>query len=135
MYPSDEMRVLQRSALALCVLCSVGPAVASEACDPCGASATYSEALWQRGDGKWRRTITTTGCPNHYSYCTGKGSDDDCGYVGEEGVATQATDQDKSYIIPGTPVMRIDGTQTKCTRLKSAKATSFGPAGGLERCT
>ena len=38
-----------------------------DACDACGASSTYSETVATQG-GYSKRTITASGCPNHYSY-------------------------------------------------------------------
>jgi len=50
---------------------SAAPTTSAALCDPCGASATYAEAIDTSGSVP-KRTITTSGCPNHYSVCTGK---------------------------------------------------------------
>jgi hypothetical protein len=72
-------------------------------CDVCGASATYAEVISESG-GKKKRTITASGCPNHYSVCTGKPVEM-CADIGKEGTATQATDQSKTIEIPAEPVL------------------------------
>ena len=76
----------------------------SDSCDSCGSSATYSEAI-TTSNGKALRTITSSGCPNHYSICTGKPGLTGCGGVGEEGSDSEATDQGKSIEIPAEPVI------------------------------
>ncbi len=50
---------------------SPAPTMSAALCDPCGASATYAETIDTSGSVP-KRTITTSGCPNHYSVCTGK---------------------------------------------------------------
>merc|ERR1719195_2580151 len=64
-------------------------------CDPCGADASYEEEL---DTDTGVRTIRSTGCPNHYNYCTGKGGD--CGELGEEGSITEAYIKDYVFEIP-----------------------------------
>ena len=56
-----------------------------------------------------RRTIVTSGCPNHYSVCTGKGFGV-CGAQGVEGTDTEATEQGKTLAIPASPVL-ISGSR------------------------
>ena len=76
----------------------------------CGASATYTETIDAASGGTARRTIVTSGCPNHYSVCTGKGFGV-CGAQGVEGTDTEATEQDKTLAIPASPVL-ISGSGT-----------------------
>ena len=82
--------LVQRKVEASIILCSVilsllsagicggpnGPSASGQSCDACGASATYLESISNN-----IRTITTTGCPNHYSVCTGKQGITGCGGV------------------------------------------------------
>lgn len=82
-------------------------------CDGCGASATYSEAISTSG-GYSKRTITSTGCPNHYSLCTGKSSLAGCGGIGAEGTASEARDQNKVIEIPAEPVIATTSTDMEC---------------------
>lgn len=70
----------------------------------CGSSATYEEKI-TTVDGRSLRTITSSGCPNHYSICTGKPGEEGCGEKGEEGSASEATDQGKTRLIPAVPVI------------------------------
>jgi len=86
---------------------------AAALCDPCGASATYLEEIAPQGP-NLKRTITTTGCPNHYSYCTGKARADECGAKGVEGTATQAEDQGTVQRVPASPVF-VTGDLTDLT--------------------
>ena len=60
------------------------------------------------------RTITSTGCPNHYSICTGKAGLTGCGGIGEEGTASEAKDQSKAYVIPANPVIASATTSVAC---------------------
>jgi hypothetical protein len=90
-----------------------GPPSTGTACDPCGSSASYSEAISTSG-GYLKRTVTTTGCPNHYSYCTGKSGIPGCGAIGEEGTDTEATDQSRVAEIPASPVIASTTTNVEC---------------------
>ena len=88
----------------------------STACDACGASATYSEVIANSG-GYSKRTITTSGCPNHYSYCTGKEAIANCGGStadNKEGSITEATDQGRTLEIPASPVIAASVTDIEC---------------------
>ena len=76
-------------------------------CDPCGFSASYSEAVSFDASGIAMRVITTSGCPNHYSYCTGKEGEAGCGGVGEEGSASQALQRAKQLAVPARPVLIV----------------------------
>jgi len=84
------------------------------ACDACGSSATYSESITTDGVLS-KRTIATSGCPNHYSICTGKPGKDYCGNIGQEGPETEATDQSTTLEIPGSPVMAATTTDVECS--------------------
>lgn len=75
------------------------------ACDGYGASATYEEIIDSSGDFS-KRTITASGCPNHYSLCTGKSGTSGCGGVGERGTATEAAEQSHALEVPSSPVLR-----------------------------
>jgi len=77
-------------------------------CDACGASATYSETI-STDSGLKKRSITTSGCPNHYSVCTGKPGLAGCGGDGGEGTATEAKDQGKTIHVPAEPVLSSVG--------------------------
>jgi len=57
--------------------------------------------------------ISASGCPNHYSYCTGKPSPE-CSAIGEEGSSTQATEQSHSVEIPAHPVFATQTTSIEC---------------------
>ena len=83
-------------------------------CDACGGSSTYSEAITTDGSYQ-KRTITASGCPNHYNYCTGKGPTDTCGALGAEGAGTEALVQDYSWDIPANPVIATSITTTSVT--------------------
>ena len=83
-------------------------------CDACGASTTYSEAITTSGSYQ-KRTITTNGCPNHYSYCTGKSGLSGCGAEGVEGSGTEATDMGKTLEIPAVPVIAASTTSVECS--------------------
>merc|ERR1711865_40536 len=74
-------------------------------CDAYGTSATYSETIGTTS-GVASRTISSNGCPNHYSLCTGKDGVPGCGDVGETGSATEAKVQTISVVIPASPVLR-----------------------------
>jgi len=73
--------------------------------------AEYSETI-TTVSGYKMRTVTTNGCPNHYSYCTGKEGIEGCGAIGEEGSATEAVLASRSYQIPAEPVLQTSGTLT-----------------------
>jgi hypothetical protein len=83
-------------------------------CDSCGASATYAETISDGGSYS-KRTIVSTGCPNHYSVCTGKEGVGVCGGIGEEGSGTEATDQEVTVEIPAEPVIATSQTNVECT--------------------
>ena len=84
-------------------------------CDPCGASASYSEAISEE-DGVAVRTVTTSGCPNHYSYCTGKSATSGCGGRGEEGTESQADDMEYVLTFPAEPVIASKTVNVSCTQ-------------------
>jgi hypothetical protein len=75
------------------------------ACDGLGSSSTYQETI-DASSSVSKRIITASGCPNHYSLCTGKSGTSGCGGVGEAGTATEATEQDYSLELPASPVFR-----------------------------
>jgi len=77
-----------------------------DSCDACGASTTYTEVISND-----KRKITGSGCPHHYSYCTGKALSDDCGGYEEEGSVSEAVKQCFTYVIPAYPVLREDGDE------------------------
>ena len=91
-----------------------------ESCDQCGASATYSETISTSSSGLTTRDITTNGCPNHYSICTGKNGLTGCGGVGNEGTASEAKmnsadgDGSTTLSIPATPVFASSTTDIEC---------------------
>lgn len=93
--------------------CGSSSASSVQLCDACGASATYSEVISTESSLS-KRTITSSGCPNHYSVCTGKSGVPGCGSVGEEGTATEAKDQSKTYEVPGEPVLASSNTDIEC---------------------
>lgn len=75
------------------------------ACDPCGASSTYSEVIDTSGDYA-KRTVYSSGCPNHYNYVTGKQSCKNC--IGVEGDTTwsyEMSTHEAGYEIPAYPVL------------------------------
>jgi len=81
-----------------------------DSCGICGdGTSTYVESI--SGDA---RIITGTGCPHHYSVCTGKGVLDHCGGTGEEGSETEASVQNFEYEIPAYPVLRTDTYSVAC---------------------
>ncbi|CAM9090860.1 unnamed protein product, partial [Ectocarpus fasciculatus] len=82
-------------------------------CDPCGGSATYYETITVFNSTE-KRTISTTGCPNHYSYCTGKAGQEECGGIGNEGSASQAREQGVITEIPARPIFSESTTDTTC---------------------
>ena len=91
------------------------------ACDQCGSSASYSEKVVLDADyGFAVRQITTNGCPNHYSVCTGKQGLTGCGGVGVEGTATEAVmnsangDGSTTISIPALPVFATSTTDIEC---------------------
>ena len=87
---------------------------AVQKCEPCGDSARYIEHVTDFV-GLSKRSITTSGCPNHYSYCTGKKNADGCAAKGNEGSASQALDQNRLVYIPGKPVIATSITDIECT--------------------
>eukprot|EP00603_Paraphysomonas_imperforata_P003019 CAMPEP_0114420456 /NCGR_PEP_ID=MMETSP0103-20121206/4567_1 /TAXON_ID=37642 ORGANISM="Paraphysomonas imperforata, Strain PA2" /NCGR_SAMPLE_ID=MMETSP0103 /ASSEMBLY_ACC=CAM_ASM_000201 /LENGTH=794 /DNA_ID=CAMNT_0001588937 /DNA_START=108 /DNA_END=2492 /DNA_ORIENTATION=- len=84
-----------------------------QACEACGDSARYVEHITDYV-GYSKRTITTSGCPNHYSYCTGKKNAAGCAAKGNEGSQSQALDQDRLVYIPGEPVIATSPTDIEC---------------------
>jgi len=72
-----------------------------DACGICGSSASYEETI-----SNGARVITTSGCPHHYSICTGKGTTDGCGADYTEGTLSEATEQCETYTIPARPQFR-----------------------------
>jgi len=97
-------------------------------CDECGADASYLEQIITEGSYQ-RRAVTTTGCPNHYSVCTGKPGVPGCGDIGEAGTASEAktskSDDTTSgfNFIPAYPVLaddepscNSDGSGTRCIK-------------------
>lgn len=82
-------------------------------CDACGSSATYYETVHDQG-GVMKRTVTSTGCPNHYSLCTGKARQEGCGGRGVEGNASQATEQGVYFEIPAVPLIARNVTDISC---------------------
>jgi len=86
-------------------------------CDGYGASATYSETIDSSGSVA-KRSITASGCPNHYNLCTGKDGSTGCGGLGEEGTATEAAEQDLELDVPASPVLRdsfgVDVAASEC---------------------
>eukprot|EP00966_Prymnesium_polylepis_P133917 3095412-Prymnesium_polylepis.1 len=103
----------------LVVLSLAGSALAGTTagdCDPCGSSSSYSETVSTDSDGVVSRLITSSGCPNHYSYCTGKPKNADvCGAVGSEGPGTEAVSQDYAVSIPANQVIATSTTDLTCT--------------------
>lgn len=120
-------------------------------CDKCGADASYSEVIANDV-----RTVTTNGCPNHYSICTGKPGISVCGGVGAEGTDTETKTSDKTFAIPATPMLAASSedvscdlgylglafngvsfysgaVDTKCTQLDPADAT--GEWSGFDYCS
>ena len=84
-----------------------------QSCDGCGDSARYTEHITDYV-GFSKRTITTSGCPNHYSICTGKINSEGCAAKGHEGTLSQALDQDRLVYIPGEPVIATTVTDIEC---------------------
>jgi len=90
-----------------------------DSCDQCGASASYSEQIVS-SSGILSRDITTNGCPNHYSICTGKEGLTGCGSVGEEGTASEALmnsadgDGSTTISVPAEPVFKSSATDVEC---------------------
>ena len=88
---------------------------AATLCDACGASTQYAESIeFVSFVGYEKRTIIANGCPNHYSYCTGKVGPPGCGGIGEEGTGTEAQIQEKVVEIPARPVIASTTTNTEC---------------------
>ena len=83
-------------------------------CDPCGGDASYLETI-SHFNGFEKRTIYSSGCPNHYSYCTGKSLSDGCGGRGVEGTDTQAAEQGTIVEMPARPVIAVSATDTTCS--------------------
>lgn len=74
-------------------------------CDGLGSSATYTETIDSSGSVS-KRAIIASGCPNHYSLCTGKSGTSGCGGLGEAGTDTEAYEQSTSLELPASPVLR-----------------------------
>lgn len=96
-----------------------GGAGGGAACDGTGSSATYAETIGTGNVGT--RQITSSGCPNHYSLCTGKAGISGCAAIGSAGTATEAKEQSKSLTIPSSPVLRssfgvgVSGSDVQCS--------------------
>ena len=95
-----------------------------ESCDQCGASASYSEAIatpTSSTSGIVTRDITTNGCPNHYSICTGKSGKTGCSDIGEEGSLSEAKmnsadgDGSTTVSVPAYPVFAKSTTDLECS--------------------
>ena len=93
------------------LLLVVGGAV-GQTCDACGSSSTYEETL-SRESGLWKRSISASGCPNHYSYCTGKDIRG-CGGNFAEGTETKADVLDLALEIPAEPVLATTTEDLTC---------------------
>lgn len=93
------------------------PGGGGTSCDMCGASATYSEAITDDAtSGLKKRTITSSGCPNHYSVCGAKPGISVCGQsAGAEGTGTEAREQGKTIEIPAQPVIATATTDIECS--------------------
>ena len=79
-------------------------------CAADGSSASYSETI-STAQGVVKRTITSSGCPNHESYCTGKpGPAPTCKDKGEQGNDSEAVEQDVSVDIPANPILKSSYT-------------------------
>jgi len=89
---------------------SGGSSTTTETCDMHGASSTYSEEI---NTNEGTRTLTASGCPNHYSICTGKGAGV-CGDIGYEGSDTEAAggEGNKVISIPLYPKLQPNGVST-----------------------
>lgn len=97
--------------MALAALAAAVPrSWAATSCDAYGSSATYSEAISGTA-----RVITSNGCPNHYSLCTGKSGVPGCGDIGEAGTATEAKEASKEISVMHTPVIAASTTNVECT--------------------
>ena len=89
--------------LLVLVLLGTARAAAGDACNEDGSSAAYTETITTQ-QGVEKRTITSTGCPNHESYCTGKPANKPtCDEEGLKGSGTEATDQDLDVDVPANP--------------------------------
>lgn len=100
--------------LALVALAAVGPVgVGAVTCDACGESASYSEELGFSTRTR-KREITASGCPNHYSFCSGK-SIRGCGGHGGEGSETKADVLNLEYTIPANPVIAATVDDFECS--------------------
>ncbi|EOD09309.1 hypothetical protein EMIHUDRAFT_216710 [Emiliania huxleyi CCMP1516] len=82
-------------------------ALLGTSCDPCGASASYTETIDASGT-HHKRTIVSNGCPNHYNLCTGKSDAAGCGAIGVEGTATEALEIAYQIDIPAYPVLATE---------------------------
>ena len=92
--------------LLVLVLLGTARAAAGDACNEDGSSAAYTETITTQ-QGVEKRTITSTGCPNHESYCTGKpGPAPTCDEEGLKGSGTEAVEQDLSVDIPANPILK-----------------------------
>jgi len=85
---------------------------AAALCDPCGASASYSDAITTVGSLK-KRTITTNGCPNHYNFCFNNASIAECP-VHKGGSLGLSYARAQSIDIPASPVIAASTTSVEC---------------------
>jgi len=128
------MKFLTLLICALCVAVEAGTYCATD-----GSSATYTETFSGTGT-KTKRIITTTGCPNHYSLCTGKKGNTGCGGVGVAGTATQALVQTTTFTMLAYPVMQSSKTtDTSCSAGAIGVAVNgvsiYGPAVSFSPCS
>ena len=100
----------------------------STKCDMCGGSSSYSEVIETTTTvispldadntasvpSVVQRKIIASGCPNHYSACTGKVGPSACADVGVEGSDTEAKDQGKVFGIPANPVIATSTYDNEC---------------------
>jgi len=90
------------------------PSTASgAACAADGSSASYVETITTKS-GVSVRTIASTGCPNHESYCTGKPN---CGGEGGQVDSTEAAEQSLSVEVSANPKLKNSYTagELDCT--------------------
>ena len=103
------MKRVVRLAMLLGTARAAAPA-GSVKCAADGSSASYSETI-TTAQGVTKRTITSSGCPNHESYCTGKpGPAPTCKDEGQQGSDTEAVEQDVSVDIPANPILKSSYT-------------------------
>jgi hypothetical protein len=62
------------------------------------------------------REITTNGCPNHPSFCTGNPFTKSCGPIGGEGNSTIARELKKGYHVMAYPVIAVNPLPLGCKR-------------------